>query len=112
MKNTQHMPVYAPIDHDESMDAIGQRIQHLALERPDHIALIDGETQLSWQALVRQANRIANRLRSAGLKQGDAVAGLSENSIHYVALYLGTLVAGGCMVPLSGMASGSSLDAE
>ena len=109
MKNTQHMPVYAPTDPDESMDAIGQRIQHLALERPDHIALIDGETQLSWQALVRQANRIANRLRSAGLEQGDAVAGLSENSIHYVALYLGTLVAGGCMVPLSGMASGDSL---
>ncbi|MEO9587098.1 MAG: class I adenylate-forming enzyme family protein [Marinobacter sp.] len=109
MKNTQHMPVYAPTDPDESMEAIGQRIQHLALERPDHIALIDGETPLSWQALVRQANRIANRLRSAGLKRGDAVAGLSENSTHYVALYLGTLVAGGCMVPLSGMASGSSL---
>ena len=109
MKNTQHMPVYAPPDPEESMEAIGQRIQHLALERPDHIALIDGETQLSWQTLARQANRIANRLRSAGLKRGDAVAGLSENSINYVALYLGTLVAGGCMVPLSGMASGDSL---
>ena len=53
MKSTQHMPVYAPTDPDESMDAIGQRIKDLARERPDHIALIDGETQLNWQALVR-----------------------------------------------------------
>lgn len=109
MKTTQHMPVYAPIDSDESMEALGQRIQQLALERPDHIALIDGGTQLSWRALVRRANSIANRLRSAGLERGDPVAGLSENSINYVALYLGTLVAGGCMVPLSGMANGESL---
>ncbi|MDF0751637.1 acyl--CoA ligase [Marinobacter sp. 71-i] len=109
MKSTQEMPVYAPIDSEETMEALGQRIQHLAIERPDHVALIDGETQLNWQALVTRANRIANRLRAAGLEQGDAVAGLSENSIDYVALYLGTLVAGGCMVPLSGMASGESL---
>ena len=109
MKSTQHLPVYAPTDPEETMEALGHRIQHLAMERPDHVALIDGESQLSWQELVTRANRIANRLRSVGLKQGDAVAGLSENSIDYVALYLGTLVAGGCMVPLSGMASGDSL---
>jgi len=109
MKSTQHMPVYAPVDSEETMEALGHRIQQLATERPEHIALIDGETQLSWRELVERANRIANRLRVAGLERGDAVAGLSENSIDYVALYLGTLVAGGCMVPLSGMASGDSL---
>ncbi|MGF2687937.1 class I adenylate-forming enzyme family protein [Marinobacter sp. DUT-3] len=109
MKNTQQMPVHAPIEPEETMEALGQRIQQLAIERPDHVALIDGEIQVSWRELVWRANRIANRLRSAGLEQGDAVAGLAENSINYVALYLGTLVAGGCMVPLSGMASDDSL---
>ncbi|MGM0768113.1 MAG: class I adenylate-forming enzyme family protein [Pseudomonadota bacterium] len=103
------MPVHAPVDPDETMEAIGQRIQYLAAERPHQAALVDERGSVSWRELVTLANRIANRLRAGGLEAGDTVALLSENRIEAVAVYLGTLVAGGCVVPLSGMASEDSL---
>lgn len=109
MKSLLQMPVYAPMDDQESMETIGERIQNLATERPDHLALVDDARSINWRELTALANRIANRLREQGLETGDTVALLSENRIEAVALYLGTLVAGGCMVPLSGMASDDSL---
>lgn len=109
MESLMRMPVHAPIDPEETMEAIGERIQYLAAERPSHSALIDDHGTVSWRELVNLANRIANRLRAKGLKEGDTVALLSENRNEAVALYLGVLVAGGCVVPLSGMASSDSL---
>ncbi len=109
MESLTQMPVHAPIDPEETMEAIGERIQDLAAERPHQTALVDDQGRVSWRELVSLANRIANRLRAQGLKKGDAVALLSENRNQAVALYLGTLVAGGCVVPLSGMTSGDSL---
>lgn len=105
----QDMPVYAPIDPSESMDAIGHRIQHYAETRGSHPALIDEQGTLDWRGLVDQVNRIANRLREAGLRPGESVAALCGTGRDDIALYLGTLVAGGCMVPLSGMASAEAL---
>ncbi|WP_166268815.1 class I adenylate-forming enzyme family protein [Marinobacter caseinilyticus] len=107
--SVQKMPVYAPLNSQESLEPIGNRIQRYATSQPDKLALIDGDHTLNWRALIDRVNAIANQLRAYGLQTGDTVAGLSENSADYVALYLGTLVAGGCMVPLSGMASGESL---
>lgn len=109
MENLMQMPVHAPVDPEESMEAIGKRIQGLATERPHQTALIDEQGSITWSDLVYSANRIANRLRANGLELGDTVALLSENRIEAVAGYLGTLVAGGCMAPLSGMASSDSL---
>src|SRR5680860_300137 len=105
--NLSEMPVYAPITPNEPMEAIGHRIQGFAITRADHPALISEQGSVSWRALLNQTNQIANRLRDAGLQPGDAVAALSENSADYVALYLGVLTAGGCMVPLSSMAEGT-----
>jgi len=110
MKNTTNdMPVYAPVTAGETMEAIGHRIQDYRESQGDKTALIDEQEEVTWADLINQVNRIANRLQQAGLEPGDCVAGLSENTREYVALYLGTLVAGGCMVPLSGMASGEAL---
>jgi acyl-CoA synthetase (AMP-forming)/AMP-acid ligase II len=103
------MAVHAPSNPHESLVAIGEKIQSFASSQPNKTALIDEQGSMSWRDLVTRVNRIANRLREAGLQTGDTVAGLSENSTEYVALYLGVLTAGGCMVPLSGMASGETL---
>lgn len=107
--NLSEMPVYAPITQNEPMEAIGHRIQGFAITRADHPALISEQGSVSWRALLNQTNQIANRLRDAGLQPGDSVAALSENNTNYIALYLGVLTAGGCMVPLSGMASAEAL---
>ena len=103
------MPVYAPVNKKETLDAIGWKVQGYSRTQPDKVALIDGAQQVTWEGFLARANAIANQLRAKGLTTGDTVAGLSENNADFVALYLGTLIAGGCMVPLSGMASGESL---
>lgn len=105
----QSMPVYAAVNDQETLESMGVRLQSLAASQPDKPALHDGQQTWTWARLVSESNRIANRLRQQGLQTGDTVAGLSENSLDYVALYLGVLTAGGCMVPLSGMASGEAL---
>ncbi len=72
-------------------------------------ALYDESGMLTWRQLVDHVNQVANQLIAAGLQPGDTVTGLSENNARYLTLFLGTLAAGGCMVPLSGMASGDTL---
>ncbi len=103
------MPVYAPVNKSEILDAMGWKVQKYARTQPDKVALIDGDQEITWRDFIARTNTIANQLRAQGLTTGDTVAGLSENSADFVALYLGTLIAGGCMVPLSSMASGQSL---
>lgn len=104
-----NLPNFAPINEGEPLVSIGQQIQTYASSQPGKPALVADGVTVSWSEMVARANRIANRLRAMGLEPGDTVAGLSENSPDYLALYLGTLIAGGCMVPLSGMANGETL---
>ena len=103
------MPRYAPDIVDETFTPLPQRLQHWADTRGDTPALYDETGMLTWRQLVDNVNRVANRLIAAGLKPGDTVTGLAENSARYLTLFLGTLTAGGCIVPLSGMASGETL---
>ena len=108
-ESIRQMPVHAPLNDSETLESFGERLQYLARHQPRQLAVADSHTTMTWAELVARSNRIANRLLDAGLTTGDTVAGLSENSADYVALYLGVLTAGGCMVPLSGMASGDTL---
>ncbi|MBL7251046.1 class I adenylate-forming enzyme family protein [Alloalcanivorax marinus] len=103
------MPVYAPSLPEDDFVSIPQRLQELADRQPDHPAVHDETGTLTWREFVDGVNRVANRLRAAGLSRGDTVAGLSENNARYLTLFMGTLTAGGCMVPLSGMAAGETL---
>jgi long-chain acyl-CoA synthetase len=103
------MPVYAVPVEGETFLPMPQMIRQSAATQPDKPAIHDGDRVVPWGALSRQVNRIANRLIAGGVQPGDMVAGLSENTADYVALYLGVLAAGACMVPLSGMAAGDSL---
>lgn len=109
MKSALSLPVYAPSLEDETFLPVPQMIRQTSATQPDKPAIYDGERCIRWGELGRRVNQIANRLAAVGVQPGDMVAGLSENSAEYVALYLGVLAAGACMVPLSGMASGDSL---
>jgi len=104
------MPVYAkPVIEGETFLPVPQMIRQTAATQPDKPAIYDGERCVRWGELGRQVNQIANALIAAGVRPGDMVAGLSENTAEYVALFLGVLSAGACMVPLSGMATGETL---
>ncbi|HYH21495.1 MAG TPA: class I adenylate-forming enzyme family protein [Azospirillum sp.] len=90
-------------------EAVPDLVRRHAAERPDHPAVRDGDRTVSWGDLGAWVARIAARLRADGLRTGDRVACLSENSAEYVALYLGTLAAGGCMAPLPTSATADAL---
>ena len=90
------------------MDLDG-RLQFLADDRPDQLALADSESRLDWQGLDLRLNQIANTLIASGIKPNEHIAILGSNSIDYATLFLGGLRAGICIVPLSTMVSSETL---
>jgi amino acid adenylation domain-containing protein/thioester reductase-like protein len=76
------------------------RVEACAAERPDAVALIQGDRRLSYGGLVAAANRVANRLRALGVGSESRVAVYMDRSIEAVAAMLGVLKAGGAYVPL------------
>jgi long-chain acyl-CoA synthetase len=90
-------------------DDIAAIIGKHARRSPDRVALISGESQLTWQALDERLDRAARAFIDAGVAPGDGIAVLSQNSIEYVEAFLGALRAGACVVPLPCLASKESL---
>ena len=68
---------------------------------PDKTALIHEDTRAAYAAINEWANRLANRLINSGIKAGDRIVILLENSLEYVISYYGILKAGAVAVPLS-----------
>lgn len=85
------------------------RLRENALQTPDQLALVCGSQRLTWGELDSRTNRVANAVLAMGIAKGDNVAILSANSVPYAELFLGILRAGGCVTPLSSMASSDAL---
>ena len=62
---------------------------------------LPGRPSWSFDALLEAAGRAAQALRSLGLEPGDRVLAQVDKSPEALALYLGTLKAGGVYVPLN-----------
>jgi amino acid adenylation domain-containing protein len=71
-----------------------------AKEHPDAIALAQGEVQVTYEELNRRANRLAHRLRHAGVKPETMVGCYFERSVEMIVALLAVLKAGGAYVPL------------
>ncbi|MCP4642149.1 MAG: amino acid adenylation domain-containing protein [bacterium] len=71
-----------------------------AAQRPDAVAVVDGETELSYGELNSRANRFAHYLLSRGVTTGKTVALCMDRSWEYVVAVLGILKAGAVYVPL------------
>jgi acyl-CoA synthetase (AMP-forming)/AMP-acid ligase II len=99
-----------PISETAPRESIVVRLRANAAAHPERLALVCGETRVTWGALEQRCNRIANLLLAGGLRKGNTVAILSANSIAYAELFLGILRAGGCVTPLSSMASSEALE--
>jgi amino acid adenylation domain-containing protein len=67
---------------------------------PDATALEQGEARLSYRELNKRANRLAHRLRRAGVKGETLVACCLERSVEMITALLAILKAGGSYVPL------------
>jgi len=80
---------------------LSELIRCHAAERPDHLALVEGEKSLSYRELDRIADRVAAALQRDGFHKGDVAAICAAASLDYAAAFLGTLRAGGAVAPLS-----------
>ncbi len=100
----------APPGTAEPGESISAMIAARAAATPDKDALVCDDERVSWAEFDARVNRIANALIAAGLTKGDTVAALSRNSVEFAELFVGTVRAGCCIVPLSTMASAEALE--
>ncbi|WP_369027925.1 AMP-binding protein, partial [Nocardia farcinica] len=73
----------------------------VAAEDPDRIALVVGETTVSFGELADQSRRIAAMLAHRGVRPGDAVAVCAARGAAQVAALYGVLAAGAAYVPVA-----------
>jgi acyl-CoA synthetase (AMP-forming)/AMP-acid ligase II len=77
--------------------------------RPQATALVVGERRLNYAELDALVDRVAASLQRDGLAPGERVAVCGASSVEYVALFLGTLRAGGAVAPLAPSSTAAQL---
>ncbi|OAB38378.1 non-ribosomal peptide synthetase [Paenibacillus glacialis] len=68
--------------------------------RPNNIAVVYKDQQLTYKELNEQANRLSQSLRVKGVKPGQIIAIMVEHSIEMIVSVLAVLKAGGAYVPI------------
>lgn len=81
-----------------------QPIHHLfdtqVRQTPEAVALVFGETEVTYEALNRRANQLAHHLQTLGIEHGDLVGLCLDRSCEMVIAILAILKAGAAYVPL------------
>src|SRR5271168_4129443 len=80
--------------------AIGDILHRSARRFPDRIALTDGDRFATYAEIEADANRLANYLLSRGLKPGDKISTICNNSIELVKTIFAIHRAGLVFVPI------------
>lgn len=80
--------------------SVPELFEQQAAASPDAIALIDGDTKITYRELNEQANRLAHCLQDRGVGPEFPVGFCMEQSWRAVVAILGILKAGGAYVPL------------
>jgi long-chain acyl-CoA synthetase len=88
---------------------MGTLVPHHARYRPDHLALVCGETRLTWRQLGARVNRVANALNGLGLRKGDKLAVVMPNCLAVLEVYWAAVQMGLVLVPLSPLLRGPAL---
>ncbi|MES2936893.1 MAG: amino acid adenylation domain-containing protein [Pseudomonadota bacterium] len=75
-------------------------VEAQALRDGAAVAVVDGETSLTYAQLNRQANQLAHHLRALGVAPDARVGVCVDRTAQMVVAVLAVLKAGGCYVPL------------
>ena len=90
---------HTPSDHSGDRQ-VHELFETQVEQRPDAVAVVFGESGLTYRDLNRRANQLAHRLRNIGVAP-DALVGLCvERSLEMVVGMLGILKAGAAYLPL------------
>src|ERR1700756_2139338 len=76
-------------------------LRRAAYVYPEKVAVVDGARRHSYRQLAERSWRLANALRSAGLRKGDRVATLLFNSSPMLEAHFGVPAAGGVLVAVN-----------
>ncbi|MBS2966522.1 AMP-binding protein, partial [Actinocrinis puniceicyclus] len=87
----------SPFPAHATVDAL---VARTALARPDAVAVVDGETRVTYAQLLARADGLASRLHALGVRRGALVGLCCRRSADLVVGMLGILRAGGAYVPL------------
>src|SRR5438552_6925764 len=90
--------------------AIGDLLKRAAQRFPDRVAVTDGERRVTFTELERDANRFANYLVSRGLKPGEKISTICNNSVEFVKALFGIHRAGLVWVPINTMLPPDDMD--
>jgi long-chain acyl-CoA synthetase len=92
-------------DNVPTMSYKGTLIHHFlegsADTLPNKVAFIHENARVSYREINNQANQLAHYLLEKGIRRGDRIALLLENSVEYVIGYYGSLKTAGIVVPLN-----------
>ena len=83
-----------------SRDTLLCHIERRAAERPDALAVSDGEGALSYGELEARANRLAHWLLASGVTPGSAIGIQAKRDVAFVVALLACWKAGAVYVPL------------
>lgn len=72
-----------------------------AEHHPDKLALCDMETEFTFQEVRDKSEQAAACFQALGVKKGDPVAIMGQNSFDFVFSFFGVLKAGGIVVPVN-----------
>jgi tyrocidine synthetase-3 len=91
-------PVRTPYARDK---CVHELFEEQARERPDGIAIVDGDVALTYGEANKIANRLAKALRDRGVEPDSIVAIVGGRSAEMVLGQLGILKAGGAYLPIA-----------
>src|SRR3972149_8159858 len=69
---------------------------------PDHVAVIEGETRLTYREMDARVGALAGALHALGVRPGDRVAVLQANNHQFMEALAGAARAGAGFVPMLG----------
>ena len=90
--------------------AIGDLLKRAAARFADRTAVTDGERRVSFSEIERDANRFANYLVARGLKPGEKISTICNNSVEFVKALFGIHRAGLVWVPINTMLGPADMD--
>jgi len=87
---------------------VGSLFARHARYRGEHLAVVFGDRRLTYSEFNRNINRVANMMRSLGIRKGDKVATLLPNSMELLEVYWAAAKTGAVVVPLSTLLRGQA----
>ena len=96
---------------DDATVLIPEVFEVHARSQPDKLAVVCGPVRRTWGEFNANIDRIARALHARGIGPGQQVAVLMGNAVEMLEAVFGTVKAGACVVPLSGLRTGEQLAA-